>query len=141
MTLSLPNAEQENFINAVFKNIISMFEKGSKKIANKLIIELIHTLKSQNHKIMTIREDIYKDKQTAMQYDSEEFYDSMLEVQDSIEKLYKQTKEIKDKSEILSELHDTVDELYTNVLQLYYEVGSTAALIHHEKEKADKIAS
>lgn len=138
--ISIPNIEQENFINAIFKNVVSMFEGGFKNIANKLLIELIHTLKSQNLEISKIREDIYEFNAIATSYDTEEFYDAMESVEDSIYKLLRESRELKDKSEILLELHDVIDELYTNILQFNFQVSSTAGEVRHKEEKA-KIAS
>jgi len=141
MTLSLPNLEQENFINTIFKYVMIMFKNGSNVIANKLIIELIHTLKLQNNQITQIREEIYSNTNLALNYDNDNFYDSMEEVEQSLDKLLKETMQIKEKSEMLSALYDIVDELYTNIVQLNYQVSSIVAEIEHKQSQVDKIAS
>ena len=141
MTLSLPNLEQENFINTIFKYVMIMFKNGSNAIANKLIIELIHTLKLQNNQITQIREEIYNNTGLALNYDNDNFYDSMEEVEQSLDKLLKETMQIKEKSEMLSALYDIVDELYTNIVQLNYQVSSTVAEIEHKQSQVNKIAS
>ena len=99
--------------------------------------ELFYTLKSQNNEIMKIREDIYENNNIALDYNTDDFYDSMEKVEASIQKLLKDTKKVNDNSEMLSELHDIVDEVYTNILQLNYEISSTAAKINHFSRKTE----
>ena len=133
---ALPNIQLENFLTSIFKLIKEAYNSGSNKIINTLLVEMIHTLKTQNNAISELRDAMYKDKTIAVAFNTDEFYDILSDAEDSLEKLVIETKEYKDKSEIFAQLHNIVDELYTNTLQYGYQVGQMVSELKQEEQLA-----
>ncbi|MCX6051736.1 MAG: hypothetical protein NTZ60_04410 [Campylobacterales bacterium] len=128
---TLPTKQLESFLTSIFKPIKDAFQSGAKEFANTMLIEMIFALKTQNNEISKLRDSIYRDKNLATLYDTEEFHDIMSDVENTLEKLVEETKEYKDKSDIFNEFYIIADELYTNVMQLSYQVSQCASEVEY----------
>jgi hypothetical protein len=126
--VSLPSIKLES----IFKPIKIAYDTGAKRIVNMLVIQMITVLNNQNDAILKEHDNLEAQPDKALEMDTQEFHDSMIELEDMMKILLKKAEEYKGKSELFDELYFIIDELYTNILSFSYDVARISSELENE---------
>ncbi len=125
----------ESLVPSIFDTTVSAFKSGANEIANNLLMNLIFTLQEENNKIKSLITDLELEPTISLTLDTDEFHDSLIFLENILEKQVNISKKNKNNSDIFFEFYKICDESYTNVLILGNEVSAVASELRHKEFK------
>jgi len=125
----------ESLVPSIFETTVNAFKSGAKDIANNLLMNLIFTLKQQNNDLKNILFDLEKEPSKAIDLDTDDFQDSLIDLEDMLERLVFISEKYSKNSDIFFEFYKISNEMYSNIIVLGNEVAAIASELKYEKNK------
>ena len=125
----------DSVIPSIFETLANGFKEVSKDIINSVIMQLIYVLQKQNRDLEEVLFTLENEPTLATTLDNDEFHDSMIELEEKIEKMLSMAKKNQDKSDIFKEYYNICDKVYSNTITLANEVAAIASEIRYEETK------
>ena len=125
----------DSVIPSIFETLANGFKEVSKDIINSVIMQLIYVLQKQNRDLEEVLFTLENEPTLATTLDNDEFHDSMIELEEKIEKMLSMAKKNQDKSDIFKEYYNICDKVYSNTITLANEVAAIASEIRYEESK------
>lgn len=124
----------EDALMSVFKTVVQSLDSIKKEFIDTLLMNLIVTMQNKNKKLRDILFEIEENPDTLLDMNLEDFYDTMLQLEDNFKQLLKLAQKHKDKSDMFMQFYKTIDELYGTVVYVNIEVGFLEAELKHPHE-------
>ena len=125
----------DSLIPSIFETLADGFKEVSKDIINSIVMQLIYVLQKQNRDLEEVLFTLENEPTIATTLDNDEFHDSMIEIEEKIEKMLSMAKKNQDKSDIFKEYYNICDKVYSNTITLANEVAAIASEIRYEESK------
>ncbi|UCM99193.1 hypothetical protein LCX93_06515 [Sulfurimonas sp. SWIR-19] len=126
----------EDALMSIFNTVVQSLGSIKKEFIDTLLMNLIVTMQNKNKKLRDILFEIEENPQMLLNMDLEDFYDTMLQLEDNFKQLLKLAEKHKDKSDMFMQFYKTIDELYGTVVYVNIEVGFLEAELKHEIKNA-----
>ncbi|UCM99191.1 hypothetical protein LCX93_06505 [Sulfurimonas sp. SWIR-19] len=126
--------QMETAIPNIFEILANGFKDMKKEILNKILMNLIYSMKKEHESLKKLYEEIQINNDILLDENLEDFYDSLELAKMNAQRLYKLSDIHKNKSEIFMEFYNTSSELYEDLVKIPYEISSIESnLIHQGK--------
>ena len=125
----------DSVIPSIFETLANGFKEVSKDISNSIVMQLIYALQKQNKDLEELLFTLEREPTLATTLDNDEFHDSMIELEEKIEKMLDLAKKNQDKNDIFKEYYNICDKVYSNTITLANEVAAIASEIRYEETK------
>ena len=132
----ITNLHVDTLLPSLFETTVKAFKSGAKEIGNSILMNVIFSMKQTDNDFKKLREDIEKDAEYALKLDNEEFHDTLLDLEDFLERQIIKAQEHKDDSEIFNEYYKVLKSIHKNVSLAGIELSEKAAHALHEKKIA-----
>jgi regulator of replication initiation timing len=119
----------------IFKTLANGYEEISKSITNSVLMEFIYALKKQNQDLEDLLFTLENEPTLATTLDNDDFHDTMISLEDTLEEMLSIAKKHQDKTDIFQEFYKICSTLYSNIITLANEVSAIASEIRYEESK------
>jgi len=117
------NLHFENGFTSVFETLSESFSNIKKDIVDRLLMNLIVTMQNKNKDLRDMLFDIEENHERIVSMDLDDFFDTMLQLEDNFKPLLKLAEKNKDKSDMFMQFYNTIDELYGTTVYVNIEIG------------------
>lgn len=121
----------EDGFTSIFKTVVDSLDSIKKDFVDTLLMNLIVTMQNKNKELRTLLFEIEQEPQTLSNMDLEDFYDTMLQLEDNFKPLLKLAAKQKDKSDMFMQFYKTIDELYGTIVYVNTEIGFIESELKH----------
>ncbi|MDF1884564.1 hypothetical protein JHD49_11495 [Sulfurimonas sp. SAG-AH-194-C21] len=117
------NLHFEDSFTSIFKTVVDSFSSIKKEFVDNLLMNLIVTMQNKNKELRDILFEIEEEPKRLLDMDLEDFFDTMLQLEDNFKPLLKLANKNKDKTDMFMQFYRTIDELYGTTVYVNIEIG------------------
>ena len=128
------NLHFENGFTSVFKTLSESFTNIKKDLLDTLLMNLIVPMQNKNKELRDMLFEIEESPDKLLSMNLDDFFDTMLELEDNFKPLLKLAEKNKDKSDMFMQFYKTIDELYETTTYVNIEIGFIETELMHSQE-------
>jgi len=113
----------EDSIISVFNTVVESVTNIKKDVTDKLLMNLIVTMQNKNKDLRNLLFEIEENPERLLNIDLEDFFDTMLQLEENFKPLLKLADKNKDNSDMFKQFYKAIDELYGTTVYVNIEIG------------------
>ena len=128
------NLHFEDSFTPIFRTVIDSFSSIKKEILDSLLMNLIVTMENKNKELRDMLFEIEENPERLLNINLDDFFDTMLQLEDNFKPLLTLAQKHKDKSEMFMQFYKSIDELYETTTYVNIEIGFIETELMHSQE-------
>ena len=125
----------DSVLPSIFETIADGFKSVSREMSHSILMQLIFALQKQNTDLEKLLFTLENEPTLATTLDNDEFHDTMINLEENLEKMLSTAKKHQDKSDIFKEYYNICTVLYSNTITVANEVSAIASEIRYAESK------
>jgi len=124
----------EDAFTSIFRTVVESIGSIKKEFVDTILMNLIVTIQNKNKALSDMFFEIQENPKILLNMDLDDFYDTMLQLEDNFKPLLKLAKINKEKSDMFMQFYKAIDKIYGTVVYVNIEVGFLEAELKHPYE-------